>query len=269
LRIAALFALPFALVLAAPRPARAKTEKSRVVKKALIESVRIEVAVGRKVVAQASGTVVASAGGTSWILTNAHVVEPVLEAKDGTLTVLVERPQPVRLSARLVAAGKAPEEDLALLAVDRKLPAAAIAAEEDVSVGDDVVVIGAPYGKALSVSSGIVSQLEVENSGAQTAMKTDAPIGYGASGGGVFEVPGGKLVGLVEGYRTARVAFVGARKEELGFDVPMPGETFVAPPTKIRRFLRRAGLTTTAGLDAAPANLKRGSAPHTAAQAEP
>ena len=68
----------------------------------------------------------------------------------------------LRLAARLVATGKLPDEDLALLVIEKKLPVAPLAADEEVSVGDDVVVIGAPYGRALSVSSGIVSQLETE-----------------------------------------------------------------------------------------------------------
>jgi hypothetical protein len=79
-------------------------------------------------------------------------------------------------------------------------------------------------------------------------MKTDAPIGYGTSGGGVFEVPSGKLVGLVEGYRTAKVAFGGISNDDFSFDVPMPGETFLAPPAKIRGFLARAGIGRLAGL---------------------
>jgi len=79
-------------------------------------------------------------------------------------------------------------------------------------------------------------------------MKTDAPIAYGASGGGVFEVPSGRLVGLVEGYRTAKVAFGGMSNDDFSFDVPMPGETFLAPPGKIRGFLTRAGVGRLAGL---------------------
>jgi serine protease Do len=79
-------------------------------------------------------------------------------------------------------------------------------------------------------------------------MKTDAPIGYGASGGGVFEIPSGKLVGLVEGYRTARVAFGGIAGDDYSFDVPMPGETFLAPPGKIRGFLARAGFARHVGI---------------------
>src|SRR5207245_9706830 len=130
------------------------------------------------------------------------------------------------------------------------LPAATIASEDQVDVGDDVVVVGAPYGRALSVSSGIVSQLEVDEQEPhlQRGMKTDAPIGYGASGGGVFDVPSGRLAGIVEGYRTAKVAFGGLSKDEFSFDVPMPGETFLAPPSKIRAFVLRAGIGKLAGL---------------------
>src|SRR5205085_11664622 len=137
---------------------------------------------------------------------------------------------------------------LALLAVDEALSAVPIG--EQVDVGDDVVVVGAPYGRSLSVSSGIVSQVELDDQDArvQRSMKTDAPIGYGASGGGVFDVPSGRLVGLVEGYRTAKVAFGGITKDEFSFDVPMPGETFLSPPSKIRAFILRAGIGKLAGL---------------------
>ena len=239
-----------ALVLLA-LPALAKSEKSRVVQKALRQSVRVEVLVKGKVERAASGVVVATEGDTSYVLTNQHVVQRDGLSGNASFQVVVERPRLHRLQARVIAEGKVPDEDLALLAVyGETLSPAQLAAEEHVDVGDDVVVVGAPYGRALSVSSGIVSQLEVdeENPRLQRAMKTDAPIGYGASGGGVFEVPSGRLVGVVEGYRTAKVAFGGLSKDELSFDVPMPGETFLAPPSKIRSFVLRAGIGRLAGL---------------------
>jgi len=37
-------------------------------------------------------------------------------------------------------------------------------------------------------------------------------------------------------------------KDEFSFDVPMPGETFLAPPSKIRAFVLRAGVGRLAGL---------------------
>ena len=193
---------------------------------------------------------VANDADKSYILTNEHVV-----SRDGlkgtpSYVVIVERPALRRLPARVLFEGEVPAEDLALVEIGEVLPAVSLGQPIDAQVGDDVVVIGAPYGRSLSVSSGIVSQLELVDGDPrqQRSMKTDAPIGYGASGGGVFEVPSGKLVGLVEGYRTAKVAFGGISKDDFSFDVPMPGETFLSPPAKIRSFLMQSGVGRLAGL---------------------
>ncbi|GAC1338550.1 MAG: hypothetical protein NVS2B9_04060 [Myxococcales bacterium] len=234
--------------------AQAKSDRSKVVQRALRQSVRIEVQAEGRIARSASGVVVAVDKSTSYVLTNAHVVQKEGLPSVASYLVVIERPRLHRVPARLVYQGKVPEEDLAVLAIDSEaLPVVPVAGDDDVNVGDDVVVIGAPYGKALSVSSGIVSQLEVDDTGPrplQTKMKTDAAIGYGASGGGVFDVPSGKLVGLVEGYRTARVAFGGMNSDDFSFDIPMPGETFVAPPGKIRAFLARSQVGRLLGLDA-------------------
>jgi len=97
------------------------------------------------------------------VLTNEHVVQREGLSGNASFQVVVERPKLRRLQARVIAEGKVPDEDLALLAVyGEALTPAQIVAEDHVDVGDDVVVVGAPYGRALSVSSGIVSQLEVD-----------------------------------------------------------------------------------------------------------
>jgi S1-C subfamily serine protease len=225
------------------------------VQRALRQSVRIEVLVRGQVERTASGVVVAVEGRTSYVLTNQHVVQREGLPGNASFQVVIERPRLHRMRARIVSEGKVPDEDLALLAVDGEpLSPAPIAVDNQVDVGDDVVVVGAPYGKSLSVSSGIVSQLELDDQDArvQRSMKTDAPIGYGASGGGVFDVASGRLVGLVEGYRTAKVAFGGISKDDFSFEVPMPGETFLSPPAKIRGFLVRSGIGRLAGLPAGP-----------------
>ena len=247
-----ILALALALV---SLPVLARSEKGKVVQKALRQSVRVEVLVKGKVERAASGVVVATEGDTSYVLTNQHVVQREGLRGNASFQIVVERPRLHRLPARVIHEGKVPDEDLALLAVEGEpLPAAALAAEDQVDVGDDVVVVGAPYGRSLSVSAGIVSQLETDEQDArmQKSMKTDAPIGYGASGGGVFEVPSGRLVGLVEGYRTAKVAFGGISKDDFSFDVPMPGETFLSPPAKIRSFLVRSGIGRLAGIKGGP-----------------
>jgi serine protease Do len=228
-----------------------KSDKSKVVQRALRQSVRVEVLVRGKVVRTASGVVVATDGLTSYVLTNEHVVERNGLAGTASFEVVVERPKLHRHSARVIFEGHVPEEDLALLAIEgEKLTSVEIAADDQVDVGDDVVVVGAPYGRSLSVSSGIVSQLETDEQDihVQRSMKTDAPIGYGASGGGVFELPSGRLCGLVEGYRTAKIAFGGISKDDFSFDVPMPGETFLSPPSKIHGFLIRSGIGRLAGV---------------------
>jgi S1-C subfamily serine protease len=98
-------------------PAFAKSEKSRVVQKALRHSVRVEVLVRGKVERAASGVVVANEGDTSYVLTNEHVVQREGLSGNASFQVVVERPKLRRLQARVIAEGKVPDEDLALLAV--------------------------------------------------------------------------------------------------------------------------------------------------------
>jgi serine protease Do len=222
--------------------------RSATVQKVFPSAVRLQIAAAGEVVRSASGVAFAREGDRTYILTNAHVVEPGRGWTEPVeLRVLVSgRKEP--FVARVLARGHVPETDVAVVEVrGADVPVTPIAADDGLELGDDLVVIGAPFGKGLSVAAGIVSQVEydfAENAASPRvpkALKTDAAIGYGSSGGGVFDVPGGRLVGLVEGYRTARVEF-GKASEAYAFDVPMPGETFVAPAAKLRRFLAENGL---------------------------
>jgi hypothetical protein len=70
----------------------------------------------------------------------------------------------------------------------------------------------------------------------------DASVSYGASGGGVFDAATGTLVGIVESYRTARVALPTVPEKIL--DLPVPGETTVVGVPLIRRFLQSSGVPT-------------------------
>jgi serine protease Do len=229
----------------------AANPRAATVQKVFPSAVRIRITAAGEVVRTASGIAFAQEGGRSYVLTNAHVVEPSRTWKSPIeIRVLPSGGKP-QLLATVKATGRVPESDLAVLEVAGPLPVTPLAADDGLDLGDDLVVIGAPFGKGLSVAAGIVSQVEyefaenVEAPRAPKSIKTDAPIGYGSSGGGVFDVPRGRLVGLVEGYRTARVAF--GKDEEYSFDVPMPGETFVAPAAKIRRFLGDNGLARLLG----------------------
>lgn len=104
-------------------------------------------------------------------------------------------------------------------------------------LGDPIWVVAYPWGRNLTLVGGIVSQVNADWPGDRdTAPRliVDASVSYGASGGGVYDERTGRLVGLVEGYRTARVSFNG---EAQSIDVPVPGETYVVPLADIRRFL--------------------------------
>src|SRR5205823_13142542 len=132
-------------------------------------------------------------GAISYVLTNAHAIDPE-DFKEPHLRVTVDDgPEPVEYFAEPVAVGEVPNMDLALLAVrGAMLPAAELAGDEELTLGDDVVVIAAPFGRPLSLSGGLVSQVDRdEKSHAPMMVKTDAAIAYGASGGGIYSVASG------------------------------------------------------------------------------
>ena len=228
--------------------AREPNPRADAVRKVFPTAVRIQLAVHGELVRSASGIAFAVEGDHTFVLTNDHVVEPSKSwASPVELRVLPEDGRPA-IAGKVVARGRVPDVDLAVVEVPGRLTVATLAPEDGLELGDDLVVVGAPFGKGLSVAAGIVSQVEYDFDESAHAprhpksIKTDAAIGYGSSGGGVFDVATGRLIGLVEGYRTARVAFGGKDDQQYAFDVPMPGETFVAPSAKIRRFLADNGL---------------------------
>ena len=67
-----------------------------------------------------------------------------------------------------------------------------------------------------------------------------ASVSYGSSGGGVFDAQTGELLGIVEGYRTAKVAIPEMKERVL--EVPVAGETTLIPAPAIFRFLVDSGL---------------------------
>jgi hypothetical protein len=144
-----------------------------------------------------------------------------------------------RRRATVVAVSR--DADLALLRVEGLvLPAVVVGA--DGRLGEDVWVLAYPWGKRLTLVSGVVSQVEpsaepgVEPGRGATVM-IDASVSYGASGAGVYEAATGRLIGLVEGFRTARMQVRGDPK--LAVEFPVAGETAVVPARAIRRFLEQ------------------------------
>jgi S1-C subfamily serine protease len=244
-----------AAVIEAPRrlvaPAQSAVVAERPTRKQLVRriiphNVRMVVMDGGKSRRTASGVVIGTErtdkGVASYVITNAHAVE-MEGLKAPKLVITQERQAEVtEYPAEVVATGHVPDLDLALLRVPGvELSPAELAGDTELELGEDVVVAACPFGKSLSLSGGMLSQVEWDRESKSPKMvKTDAPIGYGASGGGIFSLETGKLLAIVEGYRTAKVGFAVADKD-YSFDVPMPGETFAAPTSKVRGFLESKG----------------------------
>lgn len=205
-------------------------------------------------IASGSGVVVASRGGqggdaVSYVLTAAHILE------DGSgIFVRFAGLNAIRgRFAASVARRDNPERlDLALLRVAGIAVAPALFADGDqAQLGEEILVVGYPWGKRLGLFGGIVSQVPVDrpeeagpDENQDRTITVDAVVSSGVSGGGVFSAATGGLIGLVEGYRTASIA-VKTRTQTYSMNVPMPGETFVVPIARIRRFLTAAGLDET------------------------
>lgn len=108
-------------------------------------------------------------------------------------------------------------------------------------LGAPIWVLAYPWGRNMTLVAGIVSQVNDRPGSRDTAPRfiVDASVSYGSSGGGVYDGQTGRLVGIVEGYRTARVSFqVEASPQHI--DMPVPGETYVVPLADIRQFLLQA-----------------------------
>lgn len=238
---------PRAAVAVPPGSLRAEAgDRKSMLRRILPQNVRIFVYEGKEARRSASGVVIGSEstpdGCFSYVLTSAHVVDSE-GFEDPRMLVYVDRDgDSFDYTARSVAVGSVPDLDLALIKVRGvSLAPAQLADDADLEPGEDVLVVAAPYGKSLSISGGLISQVEWDRQSRAPAMlKTDAAIGYGASGGGVYSATSGKLLAIVEGYRTARVGFAVA-EQSYSFDVPMPGETFAAPTAKVRAFLEKNG----------------------------
>lgn len=135
-----------------------------------------------------SGVVVNHDG---YVLTNYHVVQ----AADAIEVALADGRKD---SAKVVGAD--PDTDLAVLklATLRNLPAATLAPDRGLRVGDVVLAIGNPFGVGQTTTQGIVSALGRNGLGLNTYenfIQTDAAINPGNSGGALVDAQG-NLVGI-------------------------------------------------------------------------
>jgi S1-C subfamily serine protease len=139
-----------------------------------------------------SGVLISSDGK---VMTAAHVVH----AMD---TITVEFLGGETVTAHVVASE--PQADLSLLQLSRVPPGVRVsplANSDTVQVGDQVIVVGAPYGLSYSLSVGYISARWAPNTVYKTMplaefFQTDATINTGNSGGPLFNMAG-EVIGLV------------------------------------------------------------------------
>ena len=136
---------------------------------------------------EVEGSGVAVFDGTT-IVTAFHVVGKALSIQVRTDDGEVMR-------ARLLAVDE--PTDLALLTIDRPLPALAFGG--DPSLGDRACAIGHPFGFGLSVSCGVVSAVHKAGAGfnaIEDFVQTDAAVNPGMSGGALIAADG-RLIGVL------------------------------------------------------------------------
>jgi S1-C subfamily serine protease len=169
------------------------------------------------------------------LLTNYHVIEPVLHAAqvlgDGSAreSLTARFVDGRERAVRVIAAD--PDEDVAILSLIREreheqFAAVALGRSAELRLGEQVFAIGSPVGFEGTVATGIVSALQRTDvlSNRQLALiQLDAAINFGNSGGPLFNLAG-ELVGIT----TAR----SSRGENIGFAIPID---------RVRLFLRALG----------------------------
>lgn len=156
-----------------------------------------------------SGVIYDSAG---LVLTAHHVVSFSDE-------VTIKTSDDQTLTGRVV--GRAPERDLAIVALDggEDLVAASIAEPGSVEVGEPAIALGSPFGFQQSVTAGIISGLDRELQtpvGLLTGLiQTDAPINPGNSGGPLADAQA-RVIGI-----NTAIASMSGGNDGVGFAVPV------------------------------------------------
>ncbi len=141
---------------------------------------------------RASATLVEGLGGTARVITNVHVVQ-------GAASVQLSDETRGQRRGSAEVDGRWPGRDLAELDADRaaELASRALPVGEDPRVGDRVVVVGHPGGRA-TAEAGVVRSIEPRSTGGVTspAVVVAVPASGGHSGGAVVDAQG-RLVAIV------------------------------------------------------------------------
>lgn len=158
--------------------------------------------------------------GDGYVVTNNHVIDAAV-VNDGAVEVVLSDGR--RQGAEII--GRNVSYDVAVLRIDDEALPPLSAGDSSVSVGDSVVVIGAPLGYDFTVTTGIVSAVdrpvtvgEADDASYISAIQTDAPINPGNSGGPVIDGEG-RFVGMASSMATLARA-PGTGSIGLGFAIP-------------------------------------------------
>ena len=214
------------------------SERSDVIRRILPSAVQLRTEREGGARRAASGVVLAAdtQSNRCWILTTRHFLDPSVPQE-----IFVSTPtRKGRVKAVVTAVSQ--DMDLAVILIEGiSLPPVTL--KEVVRLGDEVWVAAFPWGRQLTVVSGVVSQLKYDEGEVAvegTIRMVDASVSYGASGGGVFDADTGALVGIVEGYRTAQMST--PDRPDRVLQLPVAGETIVIPARAIVDFLIASGL---------------------------
>ena len=150
------------------------------------------------------------------MVTNNHVVEgsQTYTVKVSKTDISTGEIESKTYDAKLI--GTDADTDLAVLKIEASgLQAAVLGDSQKLSLGDDLVAIGNPFGLERSVSKGVVSGLNrkiSESARGLTSIQTDVAINSGNSGGGLFNGYG-EVIGVVN------EKYVSDYAESLGFAI--------------------------------------------------
>ncbi len=162
---------------------------------ALISSLQDSVVLVQDSYALGSGIVIAHVQGQTVILTNKHVIKDATSVSDVRITTNSQ--ENVTASHIRIA----PDDmDLAAIYLDGTYGVpATINSSETFLRGEDVVALGSPLGLQGSVSKGIISNFLNDSTSSgyvHTLIQTDAAVNPGNSGGGLFLLSDGSLIGV-------------------------------------------------------------------------
>lgn len=134
-----------------------------------------------------SGVIISEDG---YIVTNNHVIK---DASEIEITLNNKKSYPAKLI------GTDSKMDIALLKInaDEKLPYTAFANSDSVKIGEWVLAVGNPYNLTSTVTAGIISAKarNLDASGIQSFIQTDAAVNPGNSGGALVNTRG-ELIGI-------------------------------------------------------------------------